>query len=598
MREDTIPTLFWSHVRQLGGRTALRQKVFGVWRDISWDEYGQRACEVACGLIDLGMERGDCVAVIGENCPEWVYSDLGVMCAGGVTVGIYTTNSADEVGYVLSHAQAKFYIVENEEQLDKALVVRDHLPHLKKIIVMDMEGLRNFKDPMVMSFQDLLDIGRTRHRQEPELFERRLLEPGPDDLAILIYTSGTTGPPKGAMLSHRNLIWTAASLEEAVRLQEQDEVVSFLPLCHIAERMFSVFLPLRYKYIVNFIENTDTVTQNVVEVSPTIFFAVPRIWEKYYSSIFIRMKDATWFKRLVFGAAMTIGARYSKVKLAHKPIPVGLKIGFLLAHFAVFRKLKKRLGFDRVRVAISGAAPISPDVLRFYHSIGIPLREVYGQTEGSGPTTVHRGADIKAGTVGPPLPGVEVKLADDGEILVKGGNVFMGYYRNPQATAETLEDGWLHSGDVGEWDENGFLRITDRKKDLIITSGGKNIAPQNIENQLKFSPYINDAVVIGDQRKYITALIILDEDNVVKFAQDHKIPFTTYATLTEAQDVVRLIQDEVDRVNKSLARVEQIKKFRILPKKLLEEDGEVTPTMKVKRKFINATYADLINSMY
>ncbi len=598
MRTDTIPTMFWKHVRELDERTALRQKVFGIWRDISWRDYGQRVRETACGLIELGLERGDCVSIIGENCPEWLFTDLGAMCAGGVSVGIYTTNSADEVGYVLDHSQSKFYVVENEEQLDKALMVREHLPNLKKIIVIDMEGLRHFRDPMVMSFEALLELGRERDRREPELFETRLHEPQPEDLAILIYTSGTTGPPKGAMLNHHNLIWTTASLEEAVKLREDDEVVSFLPLCHIAERMFSVFLPIRYKYRVSFIENTDTVTQNVVEVSPTVFFAVPRIWEKYYSTIFIRMKDATWFKRLTFGLTMKMGAAYANVKLAHKPIPLHLRLGFALADLTVFRKLKKRLGFDRVRLAISGAAPISPDVLKFYHSIGVPLREVYGQTEGSGPTTVHRGSEIKIGTVGPPLPGVEVRLADDGEILFKGGNVFMGYYRNPQATAETLVDGWLHSGDVGEFDENGFLRITDRKKDLIITSGGKNIAPQNIENQLKFSPYINDAVVIGDKRKYVTALVIIDEDNVFKYAQDNKIPFTTYATLTQAPEILKLIQDEVDRVNKSLARVEQIKKFRVLPKKLLEEDGEVTPTMKVKRKFINETFSDLIESMY
>ncbi|MEJ2718533.1 MAG: AMP-binding protein [Deltaproteobacteria bacterium] len=402
---------------------------------------------------------------------------------------------------------------------------------------------------MVISFDQLLELGREQDGKDPHLLEKRTARLKPDELALLIYTSGTTGPPKGAMLSHRNIVWTAQSLESLLEVSEGDEVVSFLPLSHIAERLFSVYLPLHYKFTVNFIENTDTVTQNVIEVSPTVFFAVPRIWEKYYSTIFIRMQDSKRFKQLLFGLALKIGTRYADVKLSGRPVPFHLRTGFALAHFIVFRKLKKRLGFERVRVAVSGAAPISPDVLKFYHSIGIPMREVYGQTEGSGPTSLHRQADIKAGTVGPPLPGVEVKIADDGEILVKGGNVFLGYYRNPEATAETLTDGWLHSGDVGTFDEDGFLVITDRKKDLIITSGGKNIAPQNIENQLKFSPYINDAVVIGDARKYLTALIIIDEDNVVKYATDEKIQYTTYATLTQTPEVIRLIQQEVDRVN-------------------------------------------------
>jgi len=325
---------------------------------------------------------------------------------------------------------------------------------------------------------------------------------------------------------------------------------------------------------------------------------VPRIWEKYYSFIMIRMSDATWFKRQVFKAAMALGLKHARLKLSYKPIPLGLRLGYFLAHFLVFRKLKERLGFDRVRVAFSGAAPISPDVLVFFHAIGVPLREGYGQTEGTGVTTVAHGDRIKLGTVGQPLPGCEVRIAEDGEILVRSPGVFKGYYKNPEATEEALKDGWLHSGDVGEMDEEGYLKITDRKKDLIITAGGKNIAPQYIENQLKFSPYINDAVVIGDRRKYLTCLIVIDEENVVKYAQDHKIPFTTYESLTKNEEIIKLIQAEVDKVNQGLSRVEQIKKFTILPKKLYEEDGEVTPTMKVKRKYINEAFKDLIEAMY
>jgi len=596
--EETIPQLMHRRAAELGARTALRYKKFGLWRDISWREYGQIVRDVAMGFCALGLRPGEVVAIIGDNCPEWLCADLGCMSAGGVSVGIYTTNSAEECAYILKHSETKIYIVENEEQLDKALEIRDDCTDMKKIVVIDTEGLRNFSDPMVISFEQLIALGKEHDAKNPGLFERRLASRKPDDLALLIYTSGTTGPPKGAMLSHENVLWTSKAMSTAQEILQDDESISFLPLSHIAERNFSTFMPLIFKNTVNFIENVDTVTDNVIEISPTVFFAVPRIWEKYASTIFIKMKDATWFKKAVFATAMSIGKKRAEARLSPQGVPAMLKLTYALAHFAVFRKLKERLGFERMRVAISGAAPISADVLKFYHAIGIPLRQVYGQTEDTGPTSMHQGDIIEADNVGPAIPGVRIKIAEDGEILVKGRNVFMGYYKNPDATAETLVDGWLHSGDVGTIDERGFLKITDRKKDLIITSGGKNIAPQNIENQLKASPYINDAVAIGDRRKYMTALIFIDEDNVVKYAQDHKVPFTTYETLTQRKEVVELVQQEIDKVNETLARVEQIKKFTILPKKLMEEDGEVTPTMKLKRKAINKAYSEMIEAMY
>jgi long-chain acyl-CoA synthetase len=400
------------------------------------------------------------------------------------------------------------------------------------------------------------------------------------------------------MLTHGNILLMSEAMTAANPVYDGDETLSFLPLCHIFEQLFTVMSNTRYGTTVNFIESPDTVMDNMKEVSPTVTYAVPRIWEKYASAIMIRMSDATWFKRMVFKACLGIGMKYADLKLNFKPIPPYLKVGYLAAYAAVFRKLKERLGFDRVRVAFSGAAPISPNVLKFFNALGLLLIEGYGQTEGTGVTTTSHQGQLKLGTVGKALPGTEVKIAPDGEILVKGPGVFKGYYKNPQATAETLKDGWLYSGDVGELDEDGFLKITDRKKDLIITAGGKNIAPQNIENQLKFSPYINDAVVIGDRRKFLVALIAIDEDNVIKYAQDNKIQFGTYASLTQAPEIKQLIQKEVDKVNKTMARVEQVKKFAILPKKLYEETGEVTPTMKVKRKYVNEAFKDTIEKMY
>ena len=595
----TVPEMFQSRIQLSGDKVALRYKKLGIWHDVSWKEYGQRAREVCMALLALGLKPGECVSVIGENSPEWVYIDLGTMHAGGTTVGVYATNSWEQCQYVVDHSESRFYFVENEEQLDKALRFRANAPRLEKIIVWDLKGLKHFKDPRVMSFDEFLALGQELDKKDSGLFEKTWKQVASQDLARLIYTSGTTGPPKGAMLTHTNITWMAKAMAEGNPIEAQDEFLSFLPLCHIFEQLFTIFMNIKYGAVVNFIESTDTVTDNMREISPTVAYGVPRVWEKYYSGIMIMMSDATWVKKLIFQTSLKLGKKYAALTTSHQPVPALLQLAYSVAHFVTFRKLKERLGFDRVRLAFSGAAPISPDVLRFFQAIGIPLREGYGMTEGTGVTCANQGDRVKIGTVGQALPGVEVKIAEDGEICFRGGNVFKGYFKNPKETAEVLEpDGWMHSGDVGVLDEQGFLKITDRKKDLIITAGGKNIAPQNIENQLKFSPYINDVVVIGDRRKYLVAIIVIDEDNVVKYAQDHKIQYTTYATLTQHPEVNKLIQKEVDAVNKTLANVETVKRVSILSKKLFVEDGEVTPTMKVKRKYINEAFKDVIEGMY
>ncbi|MBW2030029.1 MAG: long-chain fatty acid--CoA ligase [Deltaproteobacteria bacterium] len=595
---ETTPAVFKGTVEKYADRVAMRKKQYGIWRDISWNEYYRLVTHVGSALISMGLEKGECVSIIGDNCPEWVIIDMGVQCAGGVVVGVYATNAWQQVAYALENSDSVFFFVENEEQLDKWLQFRDQVPRLKKVVIWDLEGLRNFQDPMVMTYDEFLEIGREVAEKSPRLIEDRMAQVQPEDTCMLIYTSGTTGPPKGAMLSHRNLTWMGRAITSINPMNDRDEVLSFLPLCHVFEQLFSVMGHITYGYIVNFIESPDTITDNMVEVSPTVGYGVPRIWEKYYSAIVIRMSDATWLKRILFGIALKIGRKRASLIMGFRPVPLYLKILYRVAHFVVFWKLKKRLGFDRMRLAYSGAAPISPDVLHFFQSIGLNLIEGYGQTEGTGVTCVSRVGRVKFGTVGPPLDGTEVKIAGDGEILVRSPSVFKGYYKNPEATRDALKDGWLHSGDVGVLDEDGFLKITDRKKDIIVTAGGKNITPQYIENKLKFSPYINDAVVVGDRRKYLTCLIIIDEDNVVKYAQDNKVQFSTYKDLATSQEIGRLIQGEVDKVNESLSRVEQIKKFTILPKKLYEEDGEVTPTMKVKRKYISEAFKDLIEAMY
>lgn len=595
---NTIPRLFWSRVKEWNSRTAMREKDFGIWRDITWREYGEKVKHVALALFSLGFKKGDRVAIISENNPEWFYSDMGTLAAGGVSVGIYSTDSFHQVEYVMNHSGAKFYIAEDEEQLDKILQVRGKLPQLLKIIVMDMEGLRHFSDPMVMSFEKLLELGRDVDHKEPELFEQLIKLHRPQDVAILIYTSGTTGPPKGAMISHQNLLAAVDAQYQFNPTYMTDELLTFLPLCHIVERGFSAMAPLVSGYVCNFAEEMDTVPLNIREVSPTIFDGVPRIWEKFYSAIVLRLKDSTPFEKLGFKWAMAIGEKVSSYKVKRQKPPFYLSILFRLADWAVMTNLKKFVGLDRARMAFSGAAPISPDILRFFHSLGIDMREGYGQTESTGPVTSHFKGDVKFGTVGKPFPGVQIKIAEDGEILIKGPLVFMGYFNDSEKTIETVIDGWLYTGDVGRIDEDGHLIISDRKKDIIITSGGKNITPSEIENQLKFSPYINDAVVIGDARKYLTALIMIDEENVMKYAQDNRIPFTTYASLTRQPEIIKLIEKEVEEVNKKFARVETVKQIRLLDIKLTEEDDEITPTMKLKRKLINQKFKDLIDSMY
>jgi long-chain acyl-CoA synthetase len=598
MEEKTLPQLLHRRAEELAARVAMRKKEFGVWKEISWTEYWSNVHDVAAGLLKFGISVKRCVGLISENRPEWLFVDLGTQAIGGITAAIYVTSAAEQVSYILDNSKTPIIFVEDEEQLDKVLKTRDDHPHLKQIVVFDWKGLREFEDEMVMPFEKFLEIGREYAKSAGDKLDMLLESGRAQDTALLVYTSGTTGPPKGAMLSHDNLIWTAHALSEANPINENDEVLSFLPLCHIAERMMTVVNQIVFGYTVNFAENLETVPQNLTEISPTVFFAVPRIWEKFYSRILLTMQKADWTKRIAYRIAINLGERFDFKNRHNGGLGLIGEILFRILDVTLFYPLKKRLGLERVRVAISGAAPISPQVLTYFHSIGLQMREVYGQTEGSGPTSIHPGNNIKVGTVGLPLPGVEVKIAEDGEILVKGRNVFQGYFRNASASESTLQGGYLHSGDIGYFDEDGCLRITDRKKDLIITAGGKNIAPQNIENQLKFSPYINDAVVIGDRLPFLTALILIDEENVTNFAQENRIPYTTYADLTRNEEITALIDREVDSVNKKLAHVEQLKKVTILDKRLEEEDGEVTPTMKVKRKNIEKAYSELIKSMY
>lgn len=573
----SVPALLRERAASTG--VALRVKRFGLWERITWAEYAASVNALAREMIHLGLAAGERVAVLCENRPEWLIADMAVQTAGAATVGVYTTSSPEQLAYHLNHSDAVGLVLEDAEQLEKWLAVRDRCPTVDWVVVVEPEEVAG-----TLAWDDVIAAGTARYADDPHPVEARLAAIEPGDTALFIYTSGTTGNPKGAMLSHANLLWAMDSLHGAAPVRHDDELLSFLPLSHIVERLISVAAPLKFGYTVSFTENLDTVLTNLQEIRPTIFFAVPRIWEKLHSLVELHMKDAGVVKRVAYAAAMGASRR------GH-PLAAGL------AQLAVLRLLRYRLGLDRVRVAISGAAPIAPEVLAYFRAIGVHVREGFGLTESAGLIAIHR-SDGRLGTVGFPFPGVEVRLADDSEILSRSPGNFLGYHKDPEATREALSDGWLRTGDVGELDPDGQLRITDRKKDILITAGGKNIAPQKIENQLKSSAYINDAVVIGDRRRYLTALLVLDEDNVTHWAAERQLAYSTYTDLAANPEVRELIEAEVERVNATLARVETIKKFSILPKRLYHEDGEVTATLKVKRSSIATKYQHLIEEMY
>jgi long-chain acyl-CoA synthetase len=594
---DTVPKLFHHRVAEWGARTAFREKRLGIWRATSWRDYGDRAKWTGLGLVSLGLQRGEVVSILAETMPEWLYADRGVMGAGGVSNGIYPTDAAKQVEYILNDSGSRFLFVENEEQLDKYLEVRERCPLLRKAIVFDLEGLAGFRDPQVISFDELLALGRNHEANHPDLWDELVDASAPEELALLVYTSGTTGPPKGAMLSHRNVLFQIDNAGAFIPVQEGGEQLAFLPLCHIAERTFTVFLPLSSGAIANFAESIETVPDNVREVAPTLFFAVPRIWERFYSGIVIRMKEATWIGRLAYAWAVRLGLAVAERRLEGREPSAALALMFKIADRLVLENIKRSIGMHRVRYASTGAAPIAPDLIKWYRALGIDMREVYGQTENCGLATGMPDR-VKLGTVGVAAPRTELRLSPEGEILLRGPHVFMGYYNRPAKTAETVRDGWLHTGDVGLLDNEGYLKITDRMKDIIITAGGKNITPSEFENLLKFSPYVSDAVVIGDRRKFLTCLVMIDHDNVAKYAQDAKVTFTDFGSLCRTREVQDLIWSEIEKVNRGFARVETIKKFRLIEHQLSAEDDELTPTMKLKRKFVNEKYRELIESMY
>ena len=595
---DTVPRLFAKRVAELPNKVAIREKDLGIWNEYSWAEYGERARAAGLGLAALGLERGDVVAIASEVNKEWMFADLGVICMGGVTNGVYPTDSQSQVEYLVNDSGSRFYFAEDEEQLDKVLAVRERTPTLEKIIIFDMEGLRRLDDGMCMSFDALLELGRAHDAAHPNAWDDAIAAAAAEDLMILTYTSGTTGPPKGAMISQRNMLFMMNSLQGSYGIRETDEQLGFLPLAHVAGRMFYTFVGLESCSVVNLVEEPETVSRDQQEAAPTIHFAVPRVWEKQFSTVAIKLKEATALGRWAYRLAMKVGERRAAhLKVGAQP-PKALAALFWVADLLVLKNIRRLLGIDNCRWLSTAAAPIAPDLIDWYWALGKPMYEVYGQTECSGIATANTPGRCRIGSVGHAARDVDVELTAENEIVIRSPGVIQGYWNKPEKTAETFRQGWLHTGDVGRIDDDGFVYVIDRMKDIIITAGGKNITPSEIENQLKFSPYITDAVVIGDRRPYLTCLVMIDHDNVTKYAQDHDVPFTNYTSLCHTQAVQDLVASEVERVNARFARVETIKKFRLIDQLLDPEDDELTPTQKLKRKVVNEKYADLIQGMY
>ncbi|MDO6963001.1 AMP-dependent synthetase/ligase [Rhizobium alvei] len=596
---DTLVKLFVDRCRTLGERTAHREKEYGIWLSYSWADYRSHAEKIALGLLALGLQRGDCVSIISEDRKEWAYTDLAVLSAGGICTGIYTTDAASQLAYIVNDSLSRFLFVENDEQLDKFLAVRDQMPGLEKVIVIEDEGLKGFSDPQVMFLDDLYRLGLEEMARDPGRFEAAVAASRGDDIAILVYTSGTTGMPKGVMITHENIIFSIISGMVRNPVYETDEQVCFLPLCHILERVVSNFTPIVSRSTVNFAESPETVFDNVQEVSPTVFTAVPRLWEKIYSRVTIMAGDATPFGRWCFRKAVATGQKKAEAEIAGRPVPLSTRLAYAFWDATVLTNLRRMLGFDRLRMGTTGAAPVSPEILKWFRAIGVVLVEGYGMSESSGVISVNSPTESRVGSVGPVIPGAEVRIAENGEIQYRGGNCCRGYWRKPEATTEAFTpDGWLKTGDAGHIDADGFLTITGRIKDIIITAGGKNITPAELENRMKFSPYISDAVVIGDRRKYLTCLVMIDQENVQKFAQDRRVPFSDFASLCARPEVRELIGSIIAEVNSEFARVEQIKDFRLIDILLTAEDEELTATMKLKRGFVEKKHKALIDQMY
>jgi long-chain acyl-CoA synthetase len=605
----TVASLARDWAQKDPNHIAFREKDFGIWQEYSWADAWELIEVAAHGLLALGVEVGDRVTIHAEDRPEWVILDIAAVAVRGVTVGLYPTNPAAEVEYMLQDSGAVVHLVEDQEQVDKVFEIDTaKIPEVRSLIYLEPRGFSEFTDERLVFWENFLETGRQHRSANPGAVAARMAEATDDDVMTLVYTSGTTGPPKGAMLTNANSIYAMNKIIDEKRAypdgtapNTSDQILTYLPLCHVAERIFSTWTMLSGGPTLNFAESIETVAINLREIQPTLFFAVPRIWERLHAGVQIRGSDATRFKAMWLGLAMSAADKIGKAKVENGGNhTMQSRILHWIFYPLVFRALQERVGLRHCRRASSGAAPIAPEVLQFFMGIGVDVYELYGMTENSAVATVNYPGRTKLGTVGEAYDDIGLRIDEQtGEIQTKHPGVFKGYWNKPDKTAETFtEDGWLKTGDVGEWVDGTHVKIVDRMKDIIITSGGKNISPSEIENSLKASPFIKEAMVIGDGRKYLTALIGIELDVVGDWALRKNIPYTTYRDLTEKAEVLELVQGIVDETNSKFARVEGLKKFRMIPKELDHEDGELTATQKLKRSAMLDMFGDLVESMY
>ena len=596
--ELTLPQLLVRRASLRPGQVAFRKKDLGIWNELTWQDVLEQVRYAALGLLTLGVEPGDTVAVLADNIPEWPMMELAAQSIGAVTIGVYASSVREEVAYLLAYSQARVVLAENEEQVDKVVDVKDQLPQLHSIIYEDPRGMRAFENNrMFLSWKSLLDAGKTLHEKQPELYDEHVSYGNADDVCHLSATSGTTGKPKAAMLSHRNYSSMALALHQVDAVAELDDYVSFLPFAWIVEQVFGLALPLLTGMVVNFPESPDTAMEDLKEIGPHMMLGAPRVWEGVKSQIWVKMDESYAFNRWAYARLMRVGRKAAVYRMRGERMPFGLALAYRFAHFWLFRPLKDQLGFLRLKRAYTGGAALGPDTFTFFQGMGVNLKQVYGQTETSGLAYVQHDGEVHADTVGRPLPGVEVKISDEGEVLTRCAGVCHGYLNQPDAFAETMLEGYFRSGDAGYLDDNGHLVIIDRVKDVMHTGSGHMFSPQFIENKLKFSPFIKEVVVYGDQKPFITAMINIDPLTVGKWAEDQGLSYTTYADLSQNPRVADLITQEVNAVNDDLQDAEKIRRFVLLYKLLDADDEELTRTGKVRREFVAKRYQVILNAL-
>ncbi|MFH2041386.1 MAG: AMP-binding protein [Acidobacteriota bacterium] len=599
MSADTFPKLLIEKANRYGSqKIALREKDLGIWQSFTWQDYIEKVKYFSLGMISLGFEPGDKISVIGDNKPEWIIAELAAQCAGGLGTGIYQDSILKEVAYIINHSETKFVIAEDQEQVDKILDMQEDLPGVKKVIYYDPKGMSKYDSDLLAHFPDVMEMGREYEKSHPGQFEKNVENTKSEDVAWICTTSGTTGFPKLAMLTHKNLISMATNLGTFDPKYDSDEFVSFLPLPWVGEQMMAVASGLLFGLTVNFPESVESAQADLREIGPHIMFSPPRVWENMCSTVQVKVMDASFLKRFVFNMCVPIGRRWSEYKFEKKTPPFYFRILYYLAYLAVFKALKDRLGFSNIRSATTGGAALGPDTFKFFHALGISLKQIYGQTEISGISCVHKNDDINPDTMGEPIPETEVKISESGEILSKSPAVFPGYYKQPEETANTVIDGWLHSGDAGYLTPDGHIVVIDRIKDVMSLIDGVKFSPQFIENKLKFSPYIKEAVTIGHNRDFIVGMICIDFGIVGNWAERNKINYTTYTDLSSKTEIVDLIQKEVLKVNKALPDNAKVKRFILLYKELDPDDDELTRTRKVRRHFVEEKYKEIIEGMY